>query len=61
MRELCTLYEYDCKDYEVHTLTNSKEEVAAKLRETVQTHVDFTGIHIIDARISELTYDPMIA
>merc|ERR1712227_1016552 len=61
LRELCTQYNYDSVNTEEHTLTNSKIEVAEKLKTTVQAHLDFTGIEVLDARISELTYAPEIA
>jgi len=61
LRELCTQYNYDSPNAEEHTLSNSKVEVAQKLKQTVQAHLDFTGIEVIDARISELTYAPEIA
>lgn len=61
LRELCTFYNYDSPDPNEHTLSNSRLEVAEKLKQTVQEHLDFTGIEINDARISELKYAHEIA
>lgn len=61
LRALAGHYPYDAHDEAKTSLRGSPEEVANKLREDLQTHLDKAGVHVIDARISHLAYAPEIA
>ena len=61
LRELCTQYSYESVDKEEHTLTTHQNEIAMKLVKIVQEHLSFSGIRIIEARVSHLAYAPEIA
>ena len=61
LRELCTQYSYESTDQQEHTLTNHQNEIAQQLTRIVQEHLSFSGIGIIEARISHLSYSQEIA
>jgi len=62
LRNIVRLYPYDNpgKDNE-ESLRGSSLEVAAKLRDEIQSKVDIAGLEIVEARITHLSYSEEIA
>jgi len=62
LRSLASHYPYDGHDDpDVISLRGSMAQVAAKLKEEVETALRQAGIEVVDARISHLAYAPEIA
>ena len=62
VRRLAGLYPYDNFDTESElTLRSGHEEVNKALEETLKNRLDIAGIHVIEARIGNLSYAPEIA
>ena len=72
LRNIVRQYPYDVNpNYEIDTtgdgepddgsLRGSSEEVARRIKEEIQTRVDFAGLEIVEARITHLSYAPEIA
>lgn len=62
LRNIVRLYPYDmASDADEKTLRGSSLEVAARLKEEIQSNVESAGIEIMDARITHLAYAPEIA
>jgi regulator of protease activity HflC (stomatin/prohibitin superfamily) len=63
LRNIVRLYPYDTSgnDNNEKTLRGSSVEIAAKLRDEIQSKVEIAGLDILEARITHLAYAPEIA
>jgi regulator of protease activity HflC (stomatin/prohibitin superfamily) len=61
LRNLATRYPYDSHLEEQHSLRGSTDEVAAKLKDEIQSRLARAGVDVLEARISHLAYAPEIA
>ncbi|TWU13897.1 SPFH domain / Band 7 family protein [Symmachiella macrocystis] len=60
LRNLASRHPYDSEDHEV-SLRGSTTEISDQLRHDIQERLDKAGVHVIEARISQLAYAPEIA
>ncbi len=61
LRDVVRCYPYDAPNPDDKSLRGSSAEVSLRLKEELQTRVDFAGLEIIEARITHLAYAPEIA
>jgi regulator of protease activity HflC (stomatin/prohibitin superfamily) len=63
LRNIVRLYPYDSSNDEENekTLRSSGQEIAQRLKEEIQLHVEVAGLEIQEARITHLAYAPEIA
>lgn len=62
LRNIARLYPYDVAgDGEEKSLRGSSQEVAERLRDEIQSRVEFAGLEVLEARITHLAYAPEIA
>ena len=63
VRHLARSFPYDDygEDQSALTLTGDAEEVAATLTRELQARLDAAGVHVIEARLTDLAYAPEIA
>jgi len=64
LRDTVRLYPYDNTGDDADnekSLRGSSEEIAANIKEEIQSKVDMAGLEIIEARITHLAYAPEIA
>ncbi|MGE0134765.1 MAG: SPFH domain-containing protein [Dehalococcoidia bacterium] len=63
VRHLARSYPYDDygEDQSALTLTGDAEEVAVTLTRELQARLDVAGVHVIEARLTDLAYAPEIA
>lgn len=63
VRHLARSFPYDAygEDESALTLTGDAEEVAATLTRELQARLDTAGVHVIEARLTDLAYAPEIA
>ncbi|QDT51160.1 SPFH domain / Band 7 family protein [Symmachiella dynata] len=60
LRNLASRHPYDSEDHEI-SLRGSTTEISDQLRHDIQERLDKAGVHVIEARISQLAYAPEIA
>lgn len=61
LRNLATHYPYDTHEEETISLRGSTDDVAAKLRQEIQSRLNRAGVEVVEARISHLAYAQEIA
>ena len=62
LRDIVSLYPYDVPDdSKAKSLRCSTDDIAQALKEEIQAAVEFAGLEIVDARITNLSYAPEIA
>jgi regulator of protease activity HflC (stomatin/prohibitin superfamily) len=63
VRHLARSFPYDDygEDESALTLTGDAEDVAATLTKELQARLDAAGVHVIEARLTDLAYSPEIA
>ena len=64
LRNIVRLYPYDITGEDADnekSLRGSRQEIAEKLKEEIQSKVDLAGLEISEARITHLAYAPEIA
>ena len=62
MRNIVREYPYDMSEQgDERSLRGSSQEVAARMKDELQSKVDVAGIEVIEVRITQLSYAPEIA
>jgi regulator of protease activity HflC (stomatin/prohibitin superfamily) len=61
IRQLATHYPYDSHEKDQESLRANPDEISGKLREHVQERLEISGVKVVEARISHLSYAPEIA
>ncbi|MBX9604426.1 MAG: SPFH domain-containing protein [Bryobacteraceae bacterium] len=61
LRNLTTSYAYDAHVEGQMSLRANTAEIAAHLREEIQSRLEVAGVSVVEARISHLAYSPEIA
>lgn len=61
IRTLASRYPYDARDAGELTLLGNPDEIAAELRQELETRLSVAGVDIMEARLTHLAYAPEIA